>query len=203
MASDYTTRALVKVALEIDSGDDREDAFIDAKITAASRSIDRYCGRRFYLDSAVSARVLNPKGRTWCDIDGEHLIVADIGTDTGLIVETGRGSDWTDITTNIETEPADALDLDPAEPITSLLYLRRYFVTRANGRVRVTAKWGWPAVPDVVGEAALIQTTRLYKRKDSPEGVLGSAEWGGAIRMSRVDPDVAALLEKLVLPGLG
>lgn len=203
MASDYTTRALVKAALEIDSGSSSADDLIDAKITAASRSIDRYCNRRFYLDATVSARVINPKGRTWADNDGEHLMVADIGTDTGLIVETGRGSDWTAITANIETEPTDALELDPAEPITSLLYMSRYFVTRSNGRVRVTARWGWPAVPDVVGEAALIQATRLYKRKDSPEGVLGSAEWGGAIRMSRVDPDVAAMLEKLVLPGLG
>jgi hypothetical protein len=43
---------------------------------------------------------------------------------------------------------------------------------------------------------------RLYKRKDSPEGVLGTAEWGGPVRLSRVDPDVAALLTPFVIPGM-
>lgn len=202
---DYTTRALVKHALGIDLGDTVDDAFIDAKIVSASRGIDQYCGtgRKFWLDSTASARIINPNGRTWYDRDGEHLLVPDIGTTAGLIVEVGRGSDWTDITTSVEAEPVDALDLDPPQPITSLLYLSRSWPRSNRQRVRITARWGAPAQPAVVGEAALIQTIRLYKRKDSPEGVLGSAEWGGAIRMSRIDPDVAAMLEKLVIPGLG
>jgi hypothetical protein len=54
----------------------------------------------------------------------------------------------------------------------------------------------------VIREATLIQALRLYKRKDSPEGVLGSAEWG-TVRVSRLDPDVAKLVESLVLPGFG
>jgi hypothetical protein len=68
-------------------------------------------------------------------------------------------------------------------------------------RVRVTAKWGWPAVPDTVVQATLIQASRLYRRKDSPEGVLGSAEWG-TVRLGRVDPDVYALIQQLILPGM-
>lgn len=200
MASDYTTSALVKAALGIT--DSSEDTAIAARVTAASRLIDRHCHRRFFLDAAASARIINPHRRVIARDDGEHLMVDDIGTTTGLVVEVGSSStSWTAITTSIEAEPTDALSLDPAEPITSLLYEDNYFTS--HRRVRVTAKWGWPAVPDVVGEAALIQATRLYRRKDSPEGVLGAAEWSGAVRLSRVDPDVAALLSTLVVLGVG
>lgn len=202
MADDYTTRALVKEALEIDVTDTSQDTLIDAKLTAASRQIDRYCGRRFFLDDTASARVLNPDGRVVRNRSGEHLLVADIGNLTGFTVEVGKDPDWTDITSQVETEPTDALNLDPAGPVTSLLWERGVWRRRTLGRVRVTARWGWPAVPAEVGEAALIQTVRLYKRKDSPEGVLGTAEWGGPVRMSRVDPDVRELLTPFVLPGV-
>ena len=62
-----------------------------------------------------------------------------------------------------------------------------------SGRLRVTARWGWPAVPDQVVEAAKLLAVRLYRRKDSPQGVLGSSEWG-VTRVSAVDPDVEALI---------
>ena len=46
-----------------------------------------------------------------------------------------------------------------------------------------------------------ILTTRYYKRKDSPEGVIGWAETG-VIRVSRQrDPDVAAMLDPYRLKG--
>jgi hypothetical protein len=60
-------------------------------------------------------------------------------------------------------------------------------------RVRVTARWGWPSVPDGVAQAAALLAARLYRRKDSPEGVLGSSEWG-AVRVARFDPDVEGLI---------
>jgi hypothetical protein len=202
VADDYTTLALVRAALQIPDDDTSQDALIATKITAASRQIEKHCGnRRFWLDATAAARVLNPDGRVLRDCDGEHLLVDDIGDLTGFTVEHGRDPDWTDITSQVETEPTDALNRDPAEPVTSLLWERGVWRRRTLGRVRVTARWGWPAVPAEVGEAALIQAQRLYKRKDSPEGVLGAADWGGPIRMSRVDPDVRELLAGFALAG--
>ena len=55
-------------------------------------------------------------------------------------------------------------------------------------------------MPAQVAQATLIQAARLYKRRESPEGVLGNAEWG-SIRLSRVDPDVAALLSRFTRLG--
>ena len=67
-------------------------------------------------------------------------------------------------------------------------------------RVRVTARWGWPVVPRDVSMATLLLANRLYLRKDSPEGVAGSSEWG-AVRLSRWDPDVEALISPYIMPG--
>jgi hypothetical protein len=49
-------------------------------------------------------------------------------------------------------------------------------------------------IPQSVRLAILIQAHRLSRRKDSPEGVAGFGPDGNAIRLTRLDPDVAELL---------
>ncbi|MBL7546645.1 phage head-tail connector protein [Frankia sp. AgB1.9] len=195
----YIDLDTIKTALHIT--DDGRDELLAQAVTAASRSIDQVTGRRFWLDEAPSARVYNPRNRIYVDTDGEHLLVADIGDHDGLTVEVGsRAGGWTDITTTVEAEPTDALDR--GWPVTSLLRPGAYWLEFATiqTRIRVTARWGWPAVPDDIVQAAQIQATRLFKRKDSPEGVAGSADWG-VIRIGRTDPDVAALTGPYALAG--
>jgi len=60
-------------------------------------------------------------------------------------------------------------------------------------QAQVTAKWGWPEVPDDVEQATYILSADLYKRKDSIGGVLGLSELG-AIRMSPLGRDIAAMV---------
>jgi gp6-like head-tail connector protein len=196
--TEYTTLALLKEALKITDTD--RDNLLNQAVSAASRGIDDHCGRRFYLDDTASARTYNPRRRIVRERDGDKLLVDDIGNVDDLLVEVGRGSTWTDITADIETEPENALT--KGEPVTALLRFSGCWPIFRDQRVRVTAQWGWPAVPDVVAQAALIQAQRLFKRKDSPEGILGSAEWG-VVRLSRIDPDVQSLIANLVLPGVG
>jgi hypothetical protein len=59
--------------------------------------------------------------------------------------------------------------------------------------VQVTAKFGWPSVPDDINQACLILTADLYKRKDSPGGILGLGDLG-AIRMSPLGRDVTQIV---------
>jgi len=59
--------------------------------------------------------------------------------------------------------------------------------------VRLTARWGWPSVPDDIVEATLILTADLYKRKSSVGGVLGLSELG-AIKMSPLGRDIASIV---------
>jgi hypothetical protein len=61
--------------------------------------------------------------------------------------------------------------------------------------VRVTAVWGWPAIPKAIETATIIQATRIFKRFDSPLGVAGFGDFG-AVRVSRfLDPDVEQLVQ--------
>jgi hypothetical protein len=198
VANEYADLATLKAHLNIESSDTTRDTLLNQALASASRGIDRDTGRRFFLDAAGVARTFNPSGKTVCDAAGERLLVNDIGSVTGLVVETGSAGSFTAVT-DYETAPDNAL-VD-SRPITALL---RTSGTWGSGtaRVRVTARWGWPSVPDEVVQATLIQAARLYRRKDSPEGVTGSAEWG-VVRLSRVDPDVYALIKHFLLPGFG
>lgn len=202
MANEYADLATLKAQLTIEEDDTSRNTLLNKALTSASRSIDRATGRRFWLDPTVVARVYNPRGRVVCDDDGETLLVDDIGSVTGLVVETGPASGpWTTVT-GYETVPDNALA--DGRAITGLLRPGGAWSWRTAGtaRVRVTARFGWPAVPDEIESAALIQATRLYKRKDSPEGIIGSAEWG-VRNLSRRDPDVWNLIEPFILPGFG
>lgn len=192
----YATLAQLKSMMTV-TDTDRDSVLVD-KLAAASRSIDTTTGRRFYLDAAATARVINPSRKVVRDEDGAHLLVADIGDLDDLVVEVGRTGAWTAVTGSVEAEPTDAID--ELKPVTSLL-IGGSWPSGGGSRVRVTARWGWPAVPQGVHEATLILAARLFKRKDSPEGVLGSSEWG-VIRLSRTDPDVYEQIKSYILPGL-
>ncbi|KJS60694.1 hypothetical protein VM95_19760 [Streptomyces rubellomurinus] len=186
------------MALQMDPADTTRDSLLAKALSAAARSIDASCGRRFYLDAAATARTYNPNGRVLAADGGERLIVDDLGDTAGLLVEAGTGGVWTAIT-GYETGPDNALVR--GRPVTALVMPAGTWGSGST-RVRVTARWGWPAVPDDVVQATLIQAARLFRRKDSPEGVTGSAEWG-VVRLSRRDPDVWALIEHYILPGFG
>lgn len=180
----YVSLQLLKDSLGITGT--AQDALLGQKLTAACRSIDDHCGRFFYRDVATT-RSMPTAGRVLDDGDpeGRLLLVDDIADATGMVVEVraSRTGGWSVFTDFEPEEPK------PGWPVTGL---------RGNWcgitRVRITAPPGWPSVPATVSEAALLQAARLRKRKDSPEGVFGSAEWGGAIRVSRVDPDVEKML---------
>lgn len=201
MANEYADLDTLKAHLNIETADTSRDTLLSQALSTASRGIDRTTGRRFYLDSSAVQRTYRPSGRVVFEVDGEVLLTDDIGSTTGLIVETGSGSTWTAVT-GYETVPDNALA--DGRPITGLRRPNGIWTWQASSttRVRVTARFGWPAIPDDVVQATLIQAARLYRRKDSPEGVTGSAEWG-VVRLSRRDPDVWNLIEPFVLSGFG
>lgn len=197
MANEYVTLDELKLQVGIELTDNTRDVPLDRARLSASRSIDKTCGRRFWMDPAPVQRVFSPRGRIVHESDGDLLLVDDIASLEDLLVETGSGGSFAEVT-GYETNPDNAL-LD-GKPISGLLRTNGTWSTSTSTRVRITAQFGWPAVPDDITAAALIQAARLYKRKDSPEGITGSAEWG-VIRLSRRDPDVWNLIEQYVLPG--
>lgn len=199
----YAALASVKEALGITADTTRDD-LLAGVLDAASRHIDQRCGRRFYADAGATARVYRSAGRLVRGRDGDvdRLMVDDIASTTGLVVESGFAwsSTYTTIaSTSYEIFPENALVRGVA--IDSIGLTAGSLWTPA-GRVRITAQWGWPEVPDEIAQACLLLSTRLFRRKDSPQGFAGSAEWG-VIRVASRDPDVEALIAPYRIPGLG
>jgi hypothetical protein len=66
----------------------------------------------------------------------------------------------------------------------------------------VTARWGYPKVPEPVRSACGILAGRLYKRADSLLGIAGFGDLG-AITLRAVDPDVQRMLAPYVRVPVG
>lgn len=182
-----------------------DDALIELSVEAASRQIDGYCDRKFWQDAALTTREFYADSPICCDTD-------DISTTTGLIVKTDEDGDGTfETTLTISTDfillPPNAADDTPVRPYTEIRLVGNYYFPRpSNGRpgVQVTAKFGWPAVPDNVEKACIIQAIQLFKAKDAPFGVATFGEMGGGLRVrTGLNPIAQALVEQFAKPSVG
>lgn len=189
----YADFMLTKSALGKMTNDDRDD-LIEQAISAASRWIDRRTGRRFYADRTATARTFQVLGGSHRVGREQLLLVDDIASVEDLAVATGSTGNWVPVQV---WSPGPDNAIAYGRPITEIAASSGWLP--ASGRVQVTARWGWPAVPDEIAQAAQLLAARLYRRKDSPQGVLGSTEWGTA-RVSRTDPDVENLIAPFVIP---
>ena len=177
-----------------DTGDRLDEALLQAAIDAATGDVDEHTGRRFDLDVSATARVFDGCGSS-------RILIDDIGSLTGLAVETSAdGSTWSAVAVsdyeplplNANSNPASAyawwwLAESPSATAGTWAWARR---------VRVTARWGWSAVPAQVKQATILRAVALFKRKDAPHGVAGFDGFG-VVRL-RQDPDVEALLQPFV-----
>jgi hypothetical protein len=186
----YATLAEAKAYLSI--ADSIDDTMLESMVEAASRSIDNIAGRRFYLDASASARLYR-------GTNPYILTVDDFGSTTGLALALDTGGDGTYETTltyNVDyvVEPFNAVAM--GKPYTQITLvggqLLPWLLPNLRPSVQLTAKWGFPTVPDDISQACLILTADMYKRKDSVGGNLGISELG-AIRMSPLGRDIAAM----------
>lgn len=174
-----------------------DDYELERAVRAASRRVESYCGReRFWRDATVQTRTFRADDSYLC------CVPVGISTATGLVVKTDEDDDGTfertlTITTDFVLKPSNALARNPAWPYTEIRLADNYTFPclRVRDGVQVTARFGWPEIPDDVREAALILSHRLFKRKDTATGVLGFDAIGATVRLSRSDPDVAELLD--------
>jgi hypothetical protein len=192
-APDYCTAAELKAFVRIT--DSADDAQVALAIAAASRAVDRATGRQFGLVASVEARYYTPRydalRSRW------SVPIDDLMTIAGLLAafdEAGDGT-YSAAITDYVLRPVNAAPR--SRPWTELAVRSTSGTqpTNADACVRVTARWGWSAVPDAVKEATLLQASRFLVRRDSPYGVAGSPEAGSELRLlAAVDPDVAVAL---------
>jgi hypothetical protein len=193
----YATRNQVKAALRIGTADTLDDDLIDNCVGAASRLIDGYCNRRFWQTGTAEARVYQAEDSFYCSIDdiaGTALTLRSSTQADGTFDLTWKVSDY-------QLEPLNGnLDgltwsYDKIRAVGDYLFPTVNANYGEQALVQVTAIFGWPAVPEPVTQATIIQASRIFKRYDSPLGVAGFGDLG-AIRVSRfLDPDMAQLVE--------
>jgi hypothetical protein len=198
-APDYVSVDEVKATMEL-TGLSFADDDIELAVSAASRAIDEQCGRRFYPDDdADQVRKFLPQNPGYCIID-------DLAEFTALV---SQESTW-ELDHDFYLEPTNAAA--DGRPFTAIRTIARPFIfTLAeisqgwagfDGRIAVTGMWGWAATPPEITQAAKLLAIRLMRRsREAPFGVLsyGSEMAAGAVRLARMDPDVAALIEPYTL----
>ena len=185
----YTSLSVLKDYLGVPSATSSEDTPLTAAMNAAQDLVDGYCNTTF--ETVTEARVYRAD-------DPDLLLVDQFRTLTGLVVKTDTNNDGTyDTTLTITTDYLATPFNEP--PFTGLLNVSDEWPRYDSGRpaVQVTAAYGDQnsnGVPYAVQQAALILAARLYQRKASPLGIMTGFQDYGIARISRQDPDVAALL---------
>lgn len=188
----YTTLSEVKAILRIT--DSVDDALLETSIEAASRQIDSHCERVFYVGTAT--RIYNPMSSYMVEID-------DLVSLTSLKSSSDADGvfDITWTPTDYQLEPLNGIVGGAYSPYTHIRAVGDYLFPSVNypnsegeATVQVTGVFGYgTAVPVDVKQACNLLAVRQYKRYDSPLGVAGFGDIG-VVRVSRIDPDVDALL---------
>lgn len=220
--TDYCTLTDLKQRANITDTNPGRDATLAAEITAASRAIDRWTRRgdnafvattatRYYdipvaafgpprqssyrqsfVVDQVSGVYLPNYQQPVLDLD-PLLAVTSVATDTaadGTYATTWAATDYDLLPLNA------AADGQPYRHIRPRLGGKQYLPV-GPGMLRIVGSWGEAAtVPPVINRVCLLQAFRMFRRNDSPYGVINelvSAE-GGAVRVPTLDPDIKRLL---------
>lgn len=195
MSNEYATRAQLKERLGIT--DAANDAALDEVLEGVSRAIDDYCGRRFYAATET---------RYYTAVEANLLTVDDLLTLTTLKTDGDGDRVYEDTwaTTDYDLEPYNAsLEGRPYWRIRTTPNGKLSFPKVRKG-VEIVGSWGYRStVPVQVREACLLQSARIHRRRDQPYGVYGMPASGTAVFISRIDPDVQALLAPFRLVAVG
>lgn len=195
LSNAYCTLADVKAALRI--ADTLDDALLETAINSASRLIDGYCNRSFYQGTNASeVRYFGTSDpfMVWID-DLVSLVSLETASQNSNVFDTV----WSNSGTNAEYEllPKNSLSNGFYSPYTGIKAVGAKIFPTYNeaALIRVTGRFGWSAVPDVVKQACILQSARLFKRLESPLGVAGVSDLG-IMRVTRsIDGDVAQLID--------
>lgn len=185
----YATLNEVKAALRI--SDNVDDSLLEMAIESASRLIDGHAGRIFY-NAGTATRYYVATDDFVTDID-------DISSSSITLTTSQDGDgvfDTTWTSTDYQLEPLNGVLDGLTWPYTSIRAVGDYLfpIEGGDALVKLTATFGWASVPIAIKQACIIQSSRIYKRLDSPLGVAGFGDLG-AIRVTRdLDPDVAQLV---------
>lgn len=171
----YVTLAQLKKALQLATDDNVDDDALRLATEAASSMIDEHCRRRFDQVAGADGTAI-VEDRSY-NLDSGYVVLDDVATDVGLVVAVDEDGDGVHerVLTAAEYHTLPANALAKGRPIEVLEGLP--VTPTTPGAVRVTATFGWPAVPAQVQLAATALALRLFALR-GPFGTAGSEEAG-------------------------
>ena len=186
----YCTLNQVKASLRIPVSDTVDDTLLTLAINAASRDIDQATERQFF--STAATRIYTPQDSYITKID-------DLTSLTTLKVSTGADGvfDLTFLATDFQLEPLNGLVGGMTVPFDQIRAVGDYTFPISGGEatVQVTGVFGFTVRPVAIEQATVLLASRIFKRNDSPGGVMGFGDIG-VVRVSRIDPDI----DRLIMP---
>jgi hypothetical protein len=186
----YITLAELKSALRIPASDTLDDGLLEKAINSASRLIDGYANRSFF-NGGTATRIYAPQDSYVTQFDDlQSLTTLETSSD-------GTGFDTTWASTDYQLEPLNGISDGLTTPYTRVRAVGNivFVPLSEEATVRITGVWGWDSTPDAISQACVIQASRIFKRLDSPLGVAGFGDMGVVRVTSRLDGDVAQLVE--------
>tara|TARA_R110000822_G_scaffold8871_4_gene34988 strand:- start:1024 stop:1617 length:594 start_codon:yes stop_codon:yes gene_type:complete len=177
----------VKDSLNITDGVD--DTLLELCIEAASRQIEQYTERIF--TSIAGTRVYAPTDSYIVETDDTYTITTlkTSSAADGVFDITWQASDY-------QLEPLNGISGGIVSPTTAIRAIGDYLFPTAGyeATVQIAGTFGWGSTPTAITQACILQSARYFKRADSPMGVAGFDAMG-VVRLARIDPDIATLLE--------
>jgi len=187
LTNSYATLQQVKAAIGIADGFD--DSLLEMAIESASRQIDSYTERYFY-NAGTAVKIFAPIDNYVCPTE-DFITLSKVETsEDGDTFDTEWASDdW-------QQEPLNGRAGGLVTSFTQIRAVKDYYFPYVNGEatVRITGTWGWSAVPIAITQATVILASRIFKRLDSPLGII-SGELGSMRIGFRLDPDVQHLID--------
>jgi hypothetical protein len=187
----YATLAEFKAAVGIT--DSTDDAALQSVLDATDTLIDLYCDRKTGFGTATETRYYTAE-------DYEYVLTDDLVSVTTLQTDDDANgtyeTTWTVGTDYVLAPVNAALDGFPYTEIDTSVSWPRNFPKDVYIGVKVVGVFGFPSVPAAVKQAEIIQAGAVWNSRTAPFGVIGSADLGGILRMSRaLHPEAALILE--------
>ena len=187
----YATLAEFKAAVGITDGAD--DGALQSVLDATDTLIDLYCDRKTGFGTATETRYYTAE-------DYEYVLTDDLVSVTTLQTDDDANgtyeTTWTVGTDYVLAPVNAALDGFPYTEIDTSVSWPRNFPKDVYIGVKVVGVFGFPSVPAAVKQAEIIQAGAVWNSRTAPFGVIGSADLGGILRMSRaLHPEAALILE--------
>ena len=185
----YATLAEFKAAVGIT--DTTDDSALQAVLDATDTLIDLYCDRKTGFGTATETRYYTAE-------DYQYVLTDDLVSVTTLQTDDDANgtyeTTWTAGTDYVLAPVNAALDGFPYTEIDTSVSWPRNFPKDVYIGVKVVGVFGFPSVPAAVKQAEIIQANAVWSSRTAPFSVIGSADLGGILRMSRALHAEAALI---------